>query len=194
MKRFPSDDTILNCFRRFTQAEIERFWRPLWRSLISRLPWQPNGYSLDLDSTIFSRHGTQQQGATRGYNPRRPGRLSHHPLLAVLAEANFVLHAWLRSGNSGASQGAAQFLSEALHLLGGNHRVRTVRADSGFYADSFLSFLEQRALPYVARLTTYLKSRLYQITQWQAVDANYSVSQFEFKLWNWKAPRRFVVE
>jgi hypothetical protein len=61
------------------------------------------GFSLDLDSTIFSRHGTQQQGAARGYNPRRPGRLSHHPLLAVLAEANFVLHSWLRSGNAGAA-------------------------------------------------------------------------------------------
>ena len=120
---------------------------------------------------------------------------SREVLSAVLAEANFVLHAWLRSGNSGASQGAVQFLSEALHLLGPNQRVRTVRADSGFYADSFLSFLEQRALPYivVARLTTYLKSRLYQITQWQAVDANYSVSEFKFKLWNWKEPRRFVV-
>jgi hypothetical protein len=70
-----------------------------------------------------------------------------------------------------------------------------VRADSGFYADNFLSFLEERALPYivVARLTTYLKSRLYQITQWQTVDAIYSVSEFRFKLWNWKAARRFVV-
>jgi transposase-like protein len=28
MKRFPSDDTILNYFRRFSQAEVERFWRP----------------------------------------------------------------------------------------------------------------------------------------------------------------------
>jgi hypothetical protein len=71
MKRFPSDDTILNYFRRFSQAEIERFWRPLWR--------------------------------------------------------------WL-----------------------------------------------------VARLTTYLKSRLYQIIEWQVVDAIYSVSEFRFKLWNWK--------
>ena len=195
MKRFPSDDTILNYFRRFTQAEIERFWRPLWRWLIERLPWQPSGYSLDLDSTIFSRHGTQQQGAARGYNPRRPGRLSHHPLLAVLAEANFVLHAWLRCGNSGAGQGAAQFLSEALSLLGSAYRVRCVRADSGFYADSFLSFLEERALPYivVARLTPYLKSRLYQITGWQAIDGTYSVSEFRFKLWNWKSQRRFVV-
>jgi hypothetical protein len=195
MKRFPSDDTILNYFRRFSQAEIERFWRPLWRWLIGRLPWQASGYSLDLDSTIFSRHGTQQQGAAKGYNPRRPGRLSHHPLLAVLAEANFVLHAWLRSGNAGAGQGAAQFLSEALSLLGAQHRIRCVRADSGFYADSFLSFLEERRLPYivVARLTTYLKSRLYQINEWQAIDAICSVSEFGFKLWNWKSTRRFVV-
>src|SRR6516165_2940944 len=137
----------------------------------------------------------EQQGAARGYNPRRPGRLSHHPLLAVLAEANFVLHAWLRSGNTGAGQGVVQFLGEALCLLDGKHRVRCVRADSGFYADKFLSFLEERALPYivVARLTTYLKSRLYQITEWQAIDAIYSVSEFRFKLWNWQMQRRFVV-
>jgi hypothetical protein len=32
MKRFPSDDTILNYFRRFTQAEIERFLAPVHRS------------------------------------------------------------------------------------------------------------------------------------------------------------------
>jgi hypothetical protein len=186
---------FLNYFRRFTQAEIKRYWRPLWRWLISRLPWQPSGYSLDLDSTIFSRHGSQQQGAARGYNPRRPGRLSHHPLLAVLAEANFVLHAWLRSGNTGAGQGAVQFLSEALNLLGNAYQVRYVRADSGFYADNLLSFLEERSLPYivVARLTTYLKSRLHQITEWQELDAIYAVSEFRFKPWNWKSQRRFVV-
>jgi hypothetical protein len=73
--------------------------------------------------------------------------------------------------------------------------VRCVRTDSGFYADNFLSFLEERALSYivVARLTTYLKSRLYQITQWQAIDGIYAVSEFRFKLWNWKNQRRFVV-
>jgi hypothetical protein len=37
LKRFPSDDTILNYFRRFSQAEIERFWRPLWRWLKNEL-------------------------------------------------------------------------------------------------------------------------------------------------------------
>jgi hypothetical protein len=70
-----------------------------------------------------------------------------------------------------------------------------VRADSGFYGDHFLSFLEERALPYivVARLTSYLKSRLYQVSQWQAIDKIYCVTEFHFKLWNWKTERRFVV-
>ena len=64
-----------------------------------------------------------------------------------------------------------------------------------FTLRTFLQFLEEHALPYivVARLRTYLKSRLYQITEWQTLDAIYSVSEFRFKLWNWKAARRFVV-
>jgi len=116
------------------------------------------GFSLDLDSTVFQRAG-QQQGAAKGYNPRRPGRNSHHPLLAVLAEIPFVLHGWLRSGNIGAAKGAVAFLSEALALLPEGWKLRCVRADSGFFEDALLTFLEGRALPYlvVARLTTQLK-------------------------------------
>jgi hypothetical protein len=64
-----------------------------------------------------------------------------------------------------------------------------------FTPTAFSRFLEERALPYivVARLTSYLKSRLYQITQWRALDSIYSVSEFRFQLWQWKEPRRFVV-
>ena len=54
--------------------------------LISRLPQLEQGYSLGLDSMIFSRHGTQQQRAARGYHPRRPGRLSRHPPVGGLGE------------------------------------------------------------------------------------------------------------
>jgi hypothetical protein len=74
------------------------------------------GYSLDLDSTVFERYG-HQQGALRGPNPRKHGRPSHHPLVAVLAEAHFLLHGWLRSGNCGTARGVVEFLKEALALL-----------------------------------------------------------------------------
>lgn len=158
IRRWPGADTVRGLFHRFTQGSIQSFWRPLWVWLLGMIACPEGGFSLDLDSTVFQRAG-QQQGAAKGYNPRRPGRNSHHPLLAVLAEIPFVLHGWLRSGNIGAAKGAVAFLSEALALLPEGWKLRCVRADSGFFEDALLTFLEGRALPYlvVARLTTQLK-------------------------------------
>jgi hypothetical protein len=74
-------------------VRLESFWRPLCNWLLAHSwPVPAEGFSLDLDSTVFQRSGTQQ-GAKRGYNPSRLGRHSHHPLLAFLAEAPLVLHA-----------------------------------------------------------------------------------------------------
>jgi hypothetical protein len=98
--RFPSDDTIRNFFLRFSQAHIEAFWRPLWRWLLRLLACPKAGFALDLDSTVFCREG-HQEGARKGFNPRRKGRDSHHPLLAVLAEAPFILHGCCAAGTQG---------------------------------------------------------------------------------------------
>jgi hypothetical protein len=68
-----------------------------------------------------------------------------HPLLAVLAEAPFLLHGWLRRGHTGAARGVVPFLQEALALLPEGMWVRTVRADSGFFEEALLAFLEARA-------------------------------------------------
>ena len=71
------------------------------------------------------------------------------------AEAHFVLHGWLRSGNCGTARGVVEFLKEALAQLPGSQRIRVVRADAGFFDEKLLEFLEQRELPYivVARMT-----------------------------------------
>jgi hypothetical protein len=102
LPRFPSDDTVRNFFLRFSQAHLEAFWRPLWRWLLLLVQCPATGFALDLDSTVFGREG-QQEGARQGYNPKRKGRSSHHPLLAVLAEAHFILHGWLREWEHGRS-------------------------------------------------------------------------------------------
>lgn len=192
--RWPGADTVRGLFHRFTQGSIQSFWRPLWLWLLKMVVCPAGGFSLDLDSTVFQRAG-QQQGAAKGYNPRRPGRNSHHPLLAVLAEVQFVLHGWLRSGNTGAAKGAAAFLSEALALLPAGWKLRCVRADSGFFDEAFLAFLEQRSLAYlvVARLTTQLKRQAASLRNWQAVDEHYAVSEFTAQLMGWSVRRRFVV-
>lgn len=192
--RWPGADTVRGLFHRFTQSTIQSFWRPLWVWLLGLVSCPAGGFSLDLDSTVFQRAG-HQQGAAKGYNPRRPGRKSHHPLLAVLAEVPLVLHGWLRSGNAGAARGVVAFLSEALALLPEGWTIRCVRADSGFFEEALLSFLEQLSLPYlvVARLTTQLKRKAAAIRDWQLVDENYAVGEFKAQLQGWSKERRFIV-
>jgi hypothetical protein len=121
---------------------------------MARLPLRPDGYALDLDSTVFERYG-RQEGSLKGHNPRKNGRRRHHPLLGVLAETHFLPHGWLRK--------------EALALWGQRQKIRLVRADSGFFEDNRLSFLEERCLPYivVARLTQWmLKHQAQRVETW----------------------------
>lgn len=194
VKRLACDDTIRNFFRRFGMKQVQEFFSKLWGWLLERLPEREEGYSLDLDSTVFERYGWQE-GSRKGYNPRKPGRRSHHPLLAVLAEATFVLHGWLRSGNTSSAQGAVSFLREALALLPARIRIRTIRADSGFFDQKLLQFLEENHLPYivVARMTPWIKQKACCLKQWTRVDENYEVSEFELALHRWDRSRRFFV-
>ena len=161
---------------------------------MGRLPEREGGYSLDLDSTVFERYG-RQEGALKGPNPHKHGRPSHHPLLAVLAEAHFILHGWLRSGNCGTARGVVEFLKEALALLSERHRIRRVRADAGFFDQALLSFLEERSLSYivVARLTRWLKREAARVQTWRDLDENYAVGEFQLQLYGWDRERRFVV-
>ena len=175
-------------------GQVQRLFEPLTEWQMQRLPQRNEGYTLDLDSTVFERYG-KQEGSLKGHNPRKHGRPSHHPLLAVLNEAHFLLHGWLRSGNCGTSRGVEEFLKEALALWGQRQMIRLLRADSGFFDDRLLSFLEQRRLPYivVARLTLWVKRAAQRVEQWTLLDDNFAVGEFRLKLYGWSVERRFVV-
>ena len=194
MTRFPSDDTIRNLFKRFRQSLVVQFYEPLWAWQLARVPQRAEGYSLDLDSTVLERYGGQE-GVKRGYNPRQHGRASHHPLLAVLGEAGFILHGWLRSGNTRSDSGVVEFLKEALAKLAHGEAIRVVRADSGFFAQELLQYLEDQGWHYivVARLTKWLKREAARVQAWRALDEIYAVGEFRLKLLGWDRERRFVV-
>ena len=194
LDRFPTDDTIRNLFRRFGMGQVQRLFEPLAEWQMQRMPQRREGYTLDLDSTVFERYG-QQEGSLKGHNPRKHGRPSHDPLLAVLNETHFLLHGWLRSGNCGTSRGVEEFLKEALALWGQREKIRLLRADSGFFDDKLLSFLEQRLLPYivVAKLTPWVKRAAQRVDQWTNLDDDYAVGEFRLRLLGWQVERRFVV-
>jgi len=154
----------------------------------------PDGDFFGTDGGLNERHGHQQEGALKGYNPRRPGRLSHHPLLAVLAEAHFVMHGWLRSGNCGTARGVTEFLKEVLALWGERGPLRVVRADAGFFDKELFTFLEERRIDYivVARFTKCVKREVTRIANWRPLDENYAVGECAIRLMGWDKARRFV--
>jgi hypothetical protein len=72
--------------------------------------------------------------------------------------------------------------------------IRVVRADSGFFEDELLSFLEERRLPYivVARMTKWVQRAAQRVEHWQSLDENYAAGEFRLQLWGWKVERRFI--
>ena len=51
MKRFPTDGTMRNLFKRFTHGMVVQWYEPLWAWQVGRLPERAGGYSLDLYSS-----------------------------------------------------------------------------------------------------------------------------------------------
>jgi hypothetical protein len=80
VKRFPTDDTIRNLFRKFGMGQVQRFFAPLAEWQMQRLPQRPEGYTLDTDCTVFERYGNQE-GSLNGHNPRRQGRAPRTPII-----------------------------------------------------------------------------------------------------------------
>ena len=103
--------------------------------------------NVNLDSSVLIRYGNQQ-GAKRGYNPKKRGRPSHHPLLAFLG-TGYVVNVWNRFGDTGTGQGAVNFFRQTLMVLVKEFRITHVLCDSGFYEIDFIEYLEEKSFSYI---------------------------------------------
>ena len=194
IKRMPSAMTLTRYFGGFVRSQVEYMGQILNKFTINRLGDSINGMTLDLDSTVLGRFGIQE-GSLKGYNPHRHGRPSHHPLLAMLAEAKVVLNSWLRSGNTGSARGVCEFLSETLALLPNSIKLHAVRADSGFYIKEFLNFLENKQLSYaiVAKMNRHLQLEILHLKDWRKFGRGLDVADFQYKAIGWEKARRVIV-
>lgn len=191
--RMPSAMTVTRYLGGFVRSQVEHMSEVVWSLVLARLPRSSLGGVLDLDSTVFERYG-QQEGSLKGHNPRKHGRPSHHPILAMLAEAKVVVHAWLRSGNSGTARGVSAFLAETMARLG-DYLVYAVRADSGYFQSAFLDDLEARNLPYsiAVRMSRHVKQAVIGIRDWQRFGPGLEAAAMDYQAPGWRAPRRIAV-
>lgn len=192
MERFVSDSTLSRFLRRFTAGTVATVFESLMRWQISQIGLQ--GEILDLDSSVIERYG-KQEGTQLGYNPKKHRRPSHHPLLATLGQRPWVVHAWLRSGNTSSARGAEAFLDEALALLPEGVRIKHLRADSGFGIESFLSRVESTGMSYtiVARFTKGLKNLVAGVKDWRELEPGIAVAEVLFQAHGWTRARRTVL-
>lgn len=146
--RMANFKAVMRLFKKFSQSTNESVMDSLYQWMFNQI--NINGITLDLDSTVMTRYGTQE-GTARGYNPAKRGRASHHPLMAFVADTRMISNCWLRPGNSSSAHNVQAFLANTLHRLGNQH-VSLLRADSGFSDSAFLDYLDEQSLHYIIAL------------------------------------------
>jgi hypothetical protein len=179
-----------------TQYVSEKLGEAARHLAITVIGWQGiTGDTLNLDSSVLIRYGNQQ-GAKRGYNPKKRGRPSHHPLLAFLG-TGYVINVWNRSGDTGTGHGAVKFFRQTLTVLGDTFRVTRVLCDSGFYEIEFIEYLELNRFTYIISvpISPTIQREILGVTQWHTVSKGVEVGEFAFQHRDhkWTKPRRYVV-
>lgn len=84
----------------------------------------------------MAREGNQE-GTAKGYNPKRPNRPSHHPLLTFVSDVRMTNYL-LRPGNIAASTNYLAFLEGTLSKLE-NKTAGLVRMKSDFFTEKILT-------------------------------------------------------
>lgn len=150
--------------------------------------------TLDLDSHVSCVYGKQQRSAV-GYNPKKKGRRSYHPLLCFIGETRDYLAGLLRSGCHHASYQVIAFLRGILKKLPVHIQKVKVRADSGFFSLEFLGFLMQRAIEFyvVVPLQPWVQKKIYGLRDWKSIGRGVKVGEGQYVLQEGKVIRLVVV-
>jgi hypothetical protein len=140
-KRIPGEDAFP---RMFAGADMEkcRAWMLAAQSWIWKAFEGRQFLILDWDSTVLTRYG-DQDGAEIGYNPTKPGRTSHHPLLCEIAGARLLPMLHYRPGNSGSKTGWRDAMEAMTHNMPKDVGLYLNRGDIAFGCEDILSWHEE---------------------------------------------------
>jgi Transposase DDE domain. len=190
-KEAPSQSTYSRFFGKFSWKLNNEIFTALQQWFMESIKIE--AITLDLDSTVLTRYG-EQEGSKVGYNRQKPGRASHHRLIAFMAETRMVINAWLRAGNTVAISNIEGFLEETLKILS-NIKIGLIRADSGFYADKFLRYFERREINYIVSVKLYkpIRDMLEGLSGWINLKDGIQIKELRYRAAGWKEERRFII-
>lgn len=215
--QFPSEDTLYDTLHRFSPTEkmlddegIERL-SSLWdlhEAFVGRFfqrsrEWRKKAcrsVTIDIDSHVQPVYGLQQ-GARKGYNPKKPGRLSYHPLVATLSSVRMPIAGLFRPGDTNGRTEIVEFFEMAIEALSRNAikpRLIQMRGDSGTVCEELLAKIESYPnirYAFSVPMNKAFRGKL-QGLSYQKVAPGIEVSEFLHGggATRWSRKRRVVVE
>jgi len=197
LSRFPDQSTLRRFLKRLPPKAIRQLvaLHDQLRARLFTLPKPRTTLIFDLDSVVLTIYG-KAQFAKVGYNPKKRGRRSYHPLLCFEAHLKEFWHGSLRPRDAASSTGAVPFLKICLAKVPqsiARSRIR-IRADAGFFGRRVVEFLDSIHWGYaiVAREYSTIKSRAREC-RFVKLRNGWEVGEFQYQPHRWKSPHRFIV-
>lgn len=192
--KFPDDTTFSRIFKLFTPKHCKELSEV--ESAVRKKVWDKRWFgriTLEMDSTVRGVYGNQE-GAEKGFNSKKRGQKSYHPLLCFIAENRECLHNWFRSGSTYTGNGCAEFMKECFARLPKRIWRVAVRADSGFFNGSLFDFLEEKRAEYLVKVKMRNLESLLEMQTWSKVrnQSDYEQAQFKHKCNGWGKERQFL--
>ena len=187
----PSQSTYSRFFGKFSQKRNTEVFPQLQHWFYDQI--RVDNITVDFDSTVITRYGNQE-GSAKGYNPNKRGRNSHHPLMAFVGQTRMVANAWLRPGNTADSSSCKAFMQETFDDVLKDKRIGLVRADSGFYTEELMSYLEEEQYNYIMAVKMYpnVKSAVWGLEEWITLSKGIELNEMIFSHEEGK-PRRYII-
>jgi hypothetical protein len=187
----PSQSTYSRFFGKFSQKRNTEVFPQLQHCFFDQIG--VDNITVDFDSTVITRYGNQE-GSSKGYNPNKRGRNSHHPLMAFVGQTRMVANVWLRPGNTADSSSCKAFMQETFDDVLKDKRIGLVRADSGFYTEELMSYLEEERHNYIMAVKMYpnVKSAVWDLEEWVSLSKGIELNEMIFAHENGK-PRRYII-
>ena len=192
--KFPVDSSFSRIFKLFTHCHCNEFSEI--ESAVRKKVWGKKWFgriTFDMDSTVNGVFGSQE-GAVKGYNPKKKGQNSYHPLLCFIAENRECLHNWFRTGNAYSANGCVDFMKECFAKIPKRVWKIFVRADSAFFCGNLLDLLEESHCGYTIKVKMKGLTALLESQKWKKIRSlpGFESTEFEYKCKDWSKLRRFV--
>jgi hypothetical protein len=151
--------------------------------------------TIDIDSSVVNVEG-HQEGAVKGYNPKKPGNRCYNLQLAFCDEIKAYQTGYVRSGDTYTANGAAEMIKEIMAHLKDEGLEITFRMDSGYFDDAILETIESLGGKYVIKGKGY-PTLVAQLTDPSITfvigESGCETTEFVTTLNTWEKDRRFVV-